>query len=240
MTAAPRTDEDRFLMGGDKIPSASFLRKGDSHEGTILETKIRQQTDAKTREPKFFKDGSPMNALVVVLQTDEIDDEIEDDDSRRQVWVKFKMRDAVAAACKEAGVEGLRPGGYLTLTMTKQDRPTSAGMSGVKHYEATYTPPNEDAEADAFLGGDDPDEAEATPAPAKKAAAKAAPPKPAAEPKHHGPWVEDDYHYEDEDGNKFFAVDGEWVEYIAPPVAKKAPAKKAAPPKPPSNDEDSF
>lgn len=233
-----RSDEDKFLMGGDKVPSASFLRKGDSHEGTILETKIRQQTDAKSREPKFFKDGSPMNALVVILQTEEIDDEIEDDDGRRQVWVKFKMRDAVAAACKDAGVEGIRPGGYLTLTMTGQAKPTGPGMSGIKSYSATYVPPNEDADADAFLGGDDPDETE-TPAPKAKAAKKAAPPKPAATVAHHGPWVEDDYHYEDEDGNKFFAVDGEWVDYIAPPVAKKVPAKKAAP-KPPSNDEDSF
>lgn len=245
-----RTDEDKFLMGGDKIPSASFLRKGDSHEGTILELKMRQQTDAKTREPKTFKDGSPMMALVAVLQTEEIDDEIEDDDGRRQVWIKFKMRDAVRDACKEAEVDGLRVGGYLVLTLTKQDKPAKVGLSGIKHYEATYTPPNEDAEADAYLSGDDEETGDETPPPAKKAAAKAAPkapPKPpAAEPEHDGEWVEDDYHWEGDDGSRMIwdADANDWRDYIAPPVAKKAPAKKApakkAPPRRPSNDEDSF
>lgn len=235
-------DEDNFLMGGDKVPTAGFTRKGDRHEGVILDKKIRQQTEVgKSRKLKFFPDGSPMNALVVILQTDEIDDDIEDDDGRRQIWLEFKKRDAVAEACKAAGVKGIRIGGYLAMTMTGQEKPKEVGLSGAKLYEAEYTPPNEDAETDAILSSSD----DAEPEPAKAKTAKpatsraGAPPKPAATVAHHGPWVEDDYHYEDEDGNKFFAVDGEWVDYIAPPVAKKAPAKKAAP-KPPSNDEDSF
>lgn len=160
-------DVNSFLLGGESIPSASFLTKGTKHEGEILELAKRQQTDPKTRAPLFWPNGDPKMQAVITIQTDETDPDIEDDDGRRRLFVKFKMRDAIAEAIREAGCEdvGLQVGGWISVTFTKQDKPASRTLSGVKHFSAVYEPPDEDAATNAYLmdgdeGEDDePDEA---------------------------------------------------------------------------------
>lgn len=185
-------EADSFLMGGEKVPSASFVRVGDSIEGIICEEPvIRQQTDAKTKVPMTWADGRPRNQLVVTLQTDENDPEIEDDDGRRRVYLKYKSQEAVREAIKEADAPGLRIGGWLFLEFVKQAKPTSSGLSGVKHYAAEYEPPEPGAGTDDFMengdeeGDADTDEVDDDPPPrraAKKAPAKAASRRRAPEP----------------------------------------------------------
>jgi len=163
--------------------------------------------------------------MVVTLQTDEFDDELEDDDGRRNLYIAYKMKEAVAKAVKEAEAPGLRVGGYLAVEFVKQDKPKKRGYSGVKHYEAEYTPPDEDAESDEYLdddeADDEPEERPARRAPAKKAAAKKAPARRRREPEPD----------EDED------VDEEPARPARRGPAKKAPAKKAGARRRPPADE---
>lgn len=153
-------DENSFLLGSESVPSASFLTKGTTHEGEILDLKMRQQLDIKTRKPMFWDNGDPKMQLVVTLQTEEIDDEIEDDDGRRRLYVKFKLRDAIAEAVREADAidSGLEVGGWLSVTFTGQDKPTKRGYSGVKNYEAAYEAPDPNAASNAYLTSDDPED----------------------------------------------------------------------------------
>jgi hypothetical protein len=180
--APVKDDANSFLMGSESVPSASFLTKGTKHEGEILDLKVRQQLDIDTRKPLFWDNGDPKMQLVVTIQTDEFDDEIEDDDGRRRLYVKYKMKDAIADAVRAAkddrpDVEGLEVGGWLSVEFTKQDKPTKRGKSGVKHFEAVYEPPDPNAAVNAYLDDDDPDEDDSEPEPTPKAkrGGKAAP-----------------------------------------------------------------
>lgn len=173
-------DEDDFLMGGGGT-SAKF-DVGTVVRGTILSKALRQRTDITTREPLFWKDGRPQQHLVVALQTDERDADIDDDDGVRNLYIRFKMREAVQEAVKKAGAKTLEVGGKLAVKCTGQEKPKQRGHNGAKIYRAKYEAPDP---AD-FLAGDDDgesdetDEAPTPPPAAKKAAAKKAPAKKAA------------------------------------------------------------
>lgn len=173
-----------FLMGSGSVPSAKFPGKGASVEGVICEEpKLQQQRDINTQAPKFWPNGDPQMQLVVTLQTDEVDDEIEDDDGKRRIYVKFKMREAIADAVKAAGANGLAEGGWLKVTCTGAEKPKVRGHNGAKLYSAEYEAPDPTAASADFLEGDDEAEEaeEAPPArPARKAAAPARPAKAAA------------------------------------------------------------
>lgn len=227
MSEEQNEDTSGFLMGGG-VPSAKFEAAGDSVEGYIVTKRMTQQTDFKTGEPLTFQNGDKRMQLVLTLATEERDDEIEDDDGSRRVYVKFKLRDAVAKACKAIGVKDVEVGGYYRQTLTGTEKPRKRGEQGAKLWEVEYTAPT--AESQAFLAGSDDDaETAATPPPAKKAAAKKAPPKPPApEPVSVDEWVEDDTHTTGEDGTRWVwdAEAEDWTEWVAP---RKAPAKKAAP-----------
>jgi hypothetical protein len=175
----PKYDEiNSFLMGGESVPSASFLKLHTVHEGEILDLAMRQQTDPDTREPEHWPNGDPKMVLVVTVQTDENDPEIEDDDGRRRFWLRFKMKDAVAEAVKKSAPdEGLEIGGWLGIEFVKQDKAQSRVKSGVKHFEAWYEKPDPAKAANEFLSGDDPEddpEPEPEPEPPKRSRAKTA------------------------------------------------------------------
>ena len=168
----PPTDPDEFLMGGGGR-SATF-EKGDRYEGEILSKSVRQQTDFKTKKPLFWDDGRPREQMVVSIQTDldEPDEDGGEDDGVRNLYIKYKMKEAVAKAVREAGEKKLEIGGWLAVECVGTEKPKTRGAQGAKLYEAEYEPPDE-----KFFAGDegDPDEDEppARRAPAKKAAAKA-------------------------------------------------------------------
>ena len=134
-------DAASFLMGGS-VPSASFLKHGDSVTGTVSEPPtVQQQRDMQTNALKTWDDGSPMLQLVVTLQTDERDAGIEDDDGRRRCYLKFNMKKSVADAVRKAGCKALELGGRLTITYTHDGEPTKRGFNPPKFYEAEYIPP---------------------------------------------------------------------------------------------------
>jgi hypothetical protein len=169
------SDEDDFLMGGGG-KSATF-EVGDVHRGKILSKKLTNQTDFKTKEILYWPNGDPRKQLVVALATDERDEDDEMDEGVRNLYIRFKMKDAVQAAVKAAGAKTLEIGGTLAVKCVGKEKPRTRGEQGAKLYKAKYTAPDP---AD-YLGEDDPDEVDKpTPPPAKKAAAKKAPAKKAA------------------------------------------------------------
>ena len=153
-------DANAFLLGGDKVPSASFLTKGTVHQGEVLDFKLSQQTDAQTRKPLTWDNGDPKMQLVVTIQTDERDPEIEDDDGRRRLYLKYKSLQAAREAIAESKAGILERGGWLGLEFTSQDKPAKRTVSGVKNFEAWYESPDPDAAVNAYLEGDESDPAQ--------------------------------------------------------------------------------
>ena len=82
-------DINEDLGGGS--PSFKFAAIGDTVKGKVIGGEKRQDTDLQGT-PKTWDDGSPMLQLVVTLQTDERSNEIEDDDGRRRIYIKFNMK----------------------------------------------------------------------------------------------------------------------------------------------------
>lgn len=144
-------DPETFLMG-ESVPSASFLQFGASVTGIICEQpKLNQQRDFTTRELKTWDDGNPMMQLVVTLQTEEIDEKIEDDDGRRRIYIKSNMKKAVADAVRRAKAKDLAIGGKLTVTYTENGTPSQRGSQPPKLYSAVYVPPTTN-----FLNSEEP------------------------------------------------------------------------------------
>lgn len=127
-----------FLMGAGGR-SAKFEKEGDKIVGFITHMEIRQQTDAKTQELKFWKDGNPMNQMVVTLQTTDFDSD--DDDGLRKVYIKGQMQKAVADAVRKTGERGIAEGGELGVKFVSTAAPAARNLSGAKQYTAIYTPP---------------------------------------------------------------------------------------------------
>lgn len=153
------TDAANFLMGGG-LKGARFV-KGQPVKGVIsADPAVRQQTDFKTKEPKFFKNtGEPMMQLVVTVRTDQRDPEIPNDDGTRGFYIKGNLTKTVRDAVRAAGANNLEMGGELTLTWVSggpryegdQNWPTEAP----KVHTASYVKPTNQAAA-AFLGAAQP------------------------------------------------------------------------------------
>ena len=132
------TDPNAFLMGSGGR-TAKFPEKGAKVTGYIQDMQVKQQTDFDSGAPLTWEDGKPRMELVVVLQTDERDDE--EDDGVRKLYVKGQMQAAVADAVRKAGQRGLGIGGKLRVTYTSENEPTKRGRSPQKVYEARYEAP---------------------------------------------------------------------------------------------------
>jgi hypothetical protein len=153
-------DATSFLMGGG-TKTASWKHKpvGFTWAGVIVrDPEVRQQTDIKTKEPKFFKGtNDPMLQLVVAIQTSERDPLEADDDGVRAIYVKGKQfTAAVRDAVKATGAKGLETGGTLAVTYIGDGPQASADMDPPKLFSATYTRPVVQAAADFLNGGDQP------------------------------------------------------------------------------------
>ncbi len=145
MTTTDHTfpDANAFLMGGG-AKSAKFAAIGDKVDGEIIRTEVTQQTDLDGT-PKFWKDGNPMQQLVVTIQTTDRDDD--EDDGVRRIFCKGSARTAktsvgaVRAAVQAAGAKSLEVGGRLQMAYTGDGTPPKAGFNAPKEYAAKYVPP---------------------------------------------------------------------------------------------------
>ena len=137
------TDANSFLMAGG-AKSAKFENPGDAVKGIVEAADVTQQTDLKTGAPKTWDNGDPMMQLVITLQTD-LDDEGDDDDGKRKLYLKGSKPEtslgAVKGAIREAGAKGIEIGGELVLQYTGDGEATQRGFNPPKLYRAKYTAP---------------------------------------------------------------------------------------------------
>lgn len=134
-------DNVNDFLGGGSTPSA-FQKDdpiGTKVDGIILSAKVNQQRDIKTGEPKFWKDGNPMNQLIITLKTEtSADDEF---DGKRRLFAKGDMLNAIRDAVKAAGAKTLEEGGRLQVARTGQGTPPIVGFNPPWLHKAKYTPP---------------------------------------------------------------------------------------------------
>lgn len=184
-----RSPEQEFLMGGGGPKSAfnKFDAPGSVKGGDVIEWRYTQQTDMKTGDPKFWRDGNKAMQLEVTIQTDARDPAIENDDGRRRLFVKGEMTKAVRAAVQAAGKEMIEQGGKLFVQYTGDADPAGPGLDGAKLYAAHYTPApvgfgTTDPAAGLVMSTPEPAPAAPTPAPAAPAAGRAFPVPPTTPP----------------------------------------------------------
>lgn len=123
--------------------TAKFPNVGDSWEGKIVGTDVRQQRDIETGELKTWKDGNPMNQALITIQTDERDPEVDDDDGTRTIYVKMwgQPWQALKQAIREAGDTDLQVGGFFRATHTSLGEKTNKAYNAPKLYEFEYKKP---------------------------------------------------------------------------------------------------
>lgn len=135
------TTPKEFLGGGGGAPTAKFPEIGATVGGVIKSPpQVTQQTDIDG-EKLFWPDGNERQQLEVTVLTDERDDEIENDDGSRRIFVKGYMKNAVGDAVRDAGADDLEVGGSLFVTFINTQPAKQRGYSPAKLYSATYTRP---------------------------------------------------------------------------------------------------
>lgn len=137
-----QTDANALLMGGGS-PALKFDAIGTSHTGTVTaEPTAKQQTDFRTGQPETWNDGSPKMQVLVQMSTALRDPANPDDDGTRTLYVKGReLTNAVRAAVKASGANGIHTGGVLTVTYVGDGQAANAGVNPPKLYQANYQPP---------------------------------------------------------------------------------------------------
>jgi hypothetical protein len=103
-------------------PSVKFEKLGDCVDGPVVE------------QPELAPDKySPGDQVLVLVIHD-------GDDVTKRLYARKQLLGAIAQAVADAGVDEIECGGRLRVTYTA-DKPTGAGSSPMKVYEAEYTPP---------------------------------------------------------------------------------------------------
>lgn len=124
---------DRLTSGGGR--TVTHERIGDVIKGVVLGAEYRQQRDMVTGQPKTFDDGSPMEQLVITLQTDLREDA--DDDGARRRYLKWEEEKALGNVLRTKKVR-LEVGGTFASKWTGE-APAKVGRK--KLYEVDYVAP---------------------------------------------------------------------------------------------------
>lgn len=162
MSQATATDAAADFFSGTPGQSAKFETIGDKVGGIITDYSVTQQIDFDTDEPIFWDEDKtqPAMQLVISLQTEERDPLDAEDEGIRKLYIKGSKKsgsqsphDAVASACRRAGVKSVTRGGYLEMQFVGEEAPKKKGMSPRKLYTANYNPmAGTDAAAAELLG----------------------------------------------------------------------------------------
>lgn len=133
---------DRGLAGGSKSAFTSDSLPGDTITGAVVSVDCKQVSDFNTGEPAYFPSGDPKMQFVIVIQTDQRDDE--DDDGRRTIYIpawgskKQALVDAMRAEGMRKASEAFATGNIFTATfveeLQKQNPQTRA-----RYREKVYT-----------------------------------------------------------------------------------------------------
>lgn len=115
---------DRGLAGGSKSAFTSDSLPGDTITGAVVSVDYKQVNDFNTGEPAYFPSGDPKMQFVIVIQTDQRDDE--DDDGRRTIYIpawgskKQALVDAMRAEGMRKASEAFATGNIFTATFVEE------------------------------------------------------------------------------------------------------------------------
>lgn len=155
----PSTDSFFDGVGESGAPSFKFSGVGTGIKGTVVDQYATFVTEPGSREPKTYKDGTPIPQLNVTLQTElrgwknvsKVPKDKDgnplpasEDDGKRRIYVKYQMRNAVGAAIKAASERALATGGTLAVKQTGEDDRGKANPLPI--FEARYTAPKPEEE----------------------------------------------------------------------------------------------
>lgn len=129
-------------------PSISWSNKdgsqkpvGSSYAGVVTRdvtaSDVQQETDYKTQQPKFYRDGRPKFVMKVPLQ---VNPSQEHPDGEAALYVKGQTRDELVRAMSEAGVDGAPKAGALIEITLVNRKPMGQGMNPANVVAIRYTP----------------------------------------------------------------------------------------------------
>lgn len=121
------------------IPVAKFSKVSDFVTGVIAEQPtVVQQKDVETGELLYWKDGNPRYQVILVLATEEIDPEIEEDDGQRRIYVKGQLTAAFRTAMRKAGATVFQVGDKVTVSYVGDGKRTNPRFNPPKVYHVDY------------------------------------------------------------------------------------------------------
>jgi hypothetical protein len=133
-------------------PPSFFNRNspvGASVTGRVIKSDVNQKTGYEDGTPQTWKDGSPVEELWVVLQTDLRDPDIEEDDGQRRVYIRWFGSDKrnLEHAIYPTGDKWLKDGATLTVTFTGFGEQKDKKLNPPKLYDFVYVAPPSPTEA---------------------------------------------------------------------------------------------
>lgn len=157
------SDQVNDVLMGTSGPQVVKFPQGKqpvTAKGIVSSTAVRQATDMKTKEPKFFESGQPMNDVVIVLDNCTIVPTLPEnefkgtdtDDGRRRLIASFEMQKAIGQAIRDAGAKGIENGSELAVQYFADGPAKGAGLNPPKLFKAQYRAPVAGAGVNDLLG----------------------------------------------------------------------------------------
>jgi hypothetical protein len=129
---------EALSQDSDYVPIFRFKEPGDEIEGDLVGApKTEPLTEYKSDKPKLDSDGKQVMQVVLVLATEQREDDT--DDGQRRVYLdKPLQRAAVMRALKDAGVRRFEDGGHFWMKFTGYRQ---MGGGSAYDFDAKYTVP---------------------------------------------------------------------------------------------------
>ena len=115
--------------------------EGTSYAGIVARdvsnADIQQQTDPKTGQPKFYRDGRPQFVMKVPLK---VYPSPEFPEGEAVLFVRGQMREELVRAMAEVGADGAPKGGDAVQVTLVQRKPSRGGGMPMNVFAISYTP----------------------------------------------------------------------------------------------------
>jgi hypothetical protein len=140
---------DTFFAGGGKAlsfgaaGSQEWLGKIRGGEIVSISEPV-QQTDMTTSVPLTWPSGQPKLQVLITLDTtkgDHPEQDDQEDDGLRTLYVKSGVQIAIRDALKKAGAVAPEVGGRLYVAFTSETAPKTKGFNPRRNFAAQYTKP---------------------------------------------------------------------------------------------------
>ena len=135
---------DFLASSGSSAPALKFDTLGDTYEGVILDSEVRDVTDFKTGDVETYSDGRPKKQLHVPRDIG---------GEPRSLWAKGQL----LAALREAlNGEKLLNGGTIKVRFESEKKNDNPRLNAQKIYQVRYTAPAGGTDVSPAQFGDEP------------------------------------------------------------------------------------